>query len=58
MMRYSVFAQTVLADRMEYFILTLNNQSFQTLVDYSFELDLLMKRESLRDKHVNALHTF
>lgn len=36
---------------MEYCILTLNNWSYQTLVDYSFELDLLLKRESVSDKN-------
>lgn len=51
MMWYSVFAQPVLTDRMEYCIFTLNNWSYQTLVDYSFELDLLLKRESVSDKH-------
>lgn len=51
MMWYSVFAQAVLTDRMEYCIFTLNNWSYQTLVDYSFELDLLLKRESVSDKH-------
>lgn len=57
MMWYSVFAQAVLTDRMEYCILTLNNWSYQTLVDYSFELDLLLKRESVSDKHATyALH--
>lgn len=57
MMWYSVFAQAVLTDRMEYCILTLNNWSFPTLVDYSFGLDLFLKRESLSDELATcALH--
>lgn len=52
LMRYSVFAQAVLADRMEYCILTLNNRSFQMLVVYSLELDVLLKSHS----GINMLH--